>query len=131
VKVKVGAAFNLVMQQALRLLQLIQRLAQQVLTAVSRLFRRGEDAATTTSTADATGSPGVDRMAPRDKADKAEKAERADGRRSAERPRPPAGQRARAAQASRRQGPRPAAREATGAPRRIAGDRPVRPVRND
>ena len=40
VKVKVGAAFNLVMQQALRLLQLIRRLAQQLLAAVSRLFRR-------------------------------------------------------------------------------------------
>jgi hypothetical protein len=115
------------MQQALRLLHLIRRLAQQLLTAVSRLFRRGEDA-TTSSTAGATDSRGVDRMAPRDKADKAE---RADVKRRAERPRPPAGQRARAPQASRHQGPRPAAREATGAPRRIAGDRPVRAVRND
>src|SRR5215212_8773723 len=37
VRVKVGAAFNLVLQQAMRLLQLIQRLAQQLLAALSRL----------------------------------------------------------------------------------------------
>jgi hypothetical protein len=126
VKVKVGAAFNLVMQQALRLLQLVRRLAQQLLAAVSRLFRRSEDDAS--PTADVTRSWGVDGMVPRDKADKAE---RADGRRSAERPPPAAGQPARAQQGSRRQGPRPAAREAAGAPRRVAGDRPVRAARND
>jgi hypothetical protein len=132
VRVKVGAAFNLVVQQAIRLLQLVQRLAQQLLAAVSQLFRRGGgDAA---ADADVTENQGVDRMVPRKKAEKAEKvdkAERPDGRRTAERPRPAAGQPARAPQARRRQGPRPAAREAAGAPRRTAGDRPVRPARND
>lgn len=56
-KVKVGAAFNLVMQQALRLLHLIQRLAQQLLTAVCRLFRRGEDATTPSELAPSLGNP--------------------------------------------------------------------------
>src|SRR3954465_14221637 len=58
VRVKVGAAFNLVVQQAIRLLQLVQRLAQQLLAAVSRLFRRGGD--DDAPTADAAG-----RAAPR------------------------------------------------------------------
>lgn len=134
VRVKVGAAFNLVVQQAIRLLQLVQRLAQQLLAAVSQLFRRGGDddaAATANTDADATGTQGVDRMVPRKKVDRAERAERSDGRRTAERPRPAAGQPARAPQAPHRQGPRPAAQKAAGAPRRIAGDRPVRAPRND
>ena len=134
VKVKVGAAFNLVVQQALHVLQLIKRLAQQLLAAVSQLFRRGDgpDSAT-----DVTESPGVDRMTPRKKVDQARKADqagkaaRADGGNGAERPRPAAAQSARTPQASRRQGPRPATREAAGAPRRIAGDRSVRAARND
>jgi hypothetical protein len=131
VKVKVGAAFNLVVQQALRVLQLIRRLAQQLLAAVAQLFRRdgGDDSAA----ADVTEAPGGDRTVPRNKADKAdtaEKGERSDGRRSADRPRPAAGQPARAPRAQRRQGPRQA-REAAGAPRPIAGDRPVRAARND
>jgi hypothetical protein len=129
VRVTVGAAFNLVVQQAIRLLQLIQRLAQQLLAAVSQLFRRGGDDDAAAADADAT--QGVDRMVPRKKAEKVEKAERPDGRRTDERPRPAAGQPARAPQAQRRQGPRPAARDAAGAPRRVAGDRPVRAARND
>ena len=129
VKVKMGAAFSLIMQQALRLLQLIRRLAQQLLAAASRLFTRNDDAGS--STADVTESRRVDRMVPRDQVGKVNKAERADGGRRAERPRPSAGQPARAPQAARRQGPRPAAREAAGAPRRSAGDRPVRAARND
>ena len=136
VKVKVGAAFNLVVQQALRLLQLIRRLAQQLLAAISQLFQRRDDA--DSATADATEVQGADRMVPRKEVDEAgevdevgkvDKAERADRRRGAERPRPAAGQPARSPQAQRRQGPRPAAREAAGAPRRIAGVRPVRAAR--
>jgi hypothetical protein len=107
VKVKMGAAFSLLMQQALRLLHLIRRLAHQLLAAVSRLLKRDDDAAS--SAADVAESRGVDRMQPRNKVDKVNKAERADGRRQAERPRPSAGQPARAPQASRRRGPRPAA----------------------
>src|SRR3954454_3092139 len=102
VRVKVGAAFNLVMQQAIRPLHLVQRLAQQLLAAVSRLFRRGgdddaatadadDDAATAeadddaaTAEADRAEGQGVDRMALRKKVDKAE---RVDGRRSPDRPR--------------------------------------------
>jgi hypothetical protein len=129
VKVKMGAAFSLIMQQALRLLHLIRRLAQQLLAAVSRLVKRNDDAAS--STTDVTESRRVDRMVPRDRVGKVNKAERADGRRTAERPRPFGGQPARAPHASPRQGPRPAAREAAGAPRRSAGDRPVRAARND
>jgi hypothetical protein len=127
-EVKMGAAFSLIMQQALRLLHLIGRLAEQLLAAASRLFRRGDDAAS--STADVTESR-VDRMVPPDRTGKVNKAERADVKRRAERPRPSAGQPARAPQASRRQCPRPAARDAEGAPRRSAVDRPVRAARND
>jgi hypothetical protein len=129
VKVKLGAAFSLIMQQALRLLHLIRRLAEQLLAAVSRLLKRDDDAAS--STADLAESREVDRKQPRKKVDKVNKVERADGRRRVERPRPSAGQPARAPQASRSQGPRPAAREAAGAPRRITGNRPVRAARND
>lgn len=128
VRVKVGAAFSLVMQQAMRLLQLIQRLAQQLLAALSRLFRRGDDAA---SAPTPTDSPGIDRGAPRKQV---HKTERVDDGRDVKRARPAAGQPARAPQAPqapRRQGPRPAARETGSTPRRVAGDRPVRAARND
>lgn len=131
VRVKVGAAFNLVVQQAIRLLQLVQRLAQQLLAAVSRLFRRGGDDDAPTADADGAEAQGVDRIAPRKKVDKAE---RVDDRRSPDRPRSAAApaQPARAPQASRRQGgPRPAAQQPAGTPRRTAGDRPVRAARND
>lgn len=128
VRVKIGAAFSLIMQQALRLLHLIRRLAEQLLAVASRLFRRGDDAAS--STADVTESPHVDRMVPRDRTGKVNKVERTDAKRRADRPRPSAAQPARTPPASRRQGPRPAAREAAGAPRRSAGDRPVRAARN-
>jgi hypothetical protein len=127
VKVKLGAAFSLIMQQALRLLHLIRRLAEQLLAAVSRLLKR-DDAAS--STADLAESREVDRMQPRKKVDKVDKVERADVKRRAERPRPSAGQPGPAPQASRRQGPRPAAREAAGAPR-ITGDRRGRAARNE
>ena len=73
-EVKMGAAFSLIMQQALRLLHLIGRLAEQLLAAASRLFRRGDDAAS--STADVTESR-VDRMVPPDRTGKVNKAERA------------------------------------------------------
>jgi hypothetical protein len=129
VKVKVGAAFSLIMQQALRLLQLIQRLAQQLLATLSRLLRRGEEAAPAPELTDSDDSGGVDRMAPRSQGDKTEHPDASAGQ-----ARPAAGQPARAPrspQAPRRQGPRPAAREATGAPRRVAGDRPARVARND
>jgi hypothetical protein len=131
VKVRVGAAFNLVMQQALRLLQLIQRLAQQLLAALSRLVRRSDEGASTPElTETQTDSQVLDRVAPRKQVDKTE---RADGRPSAERPRPAGGQPARSPspQAARREGRRPAAREAAGAPRRVAGERPVRTAQND
>ena len=39
-RVKMGAAFSFVMRQAMHLLQLIQRLAQQLLAALTRLLRR-------------------------------------------------------------------------------------------
>jgi hypothetical protein len=39
-RVKMGAAFSFVMRQAMHLLQLIQRLAQQLLGALTRLLRR-------------------------------------------------------------------------------------------
>ena len=39
-RVKMGAAFSVVMRQAMHLLQLIQRLAQQLLGALTRLLRR-------------------------------------------------------------------------------------------
>ena len=39
-RVKMGAAFSFVMRQALHLLQLVQRLAQQLLAALTRLLRR-------------------------------------------------------------------------------------------
>jgi hypothetical protein len=125
VRVKVGAAFNLVLQQAMRLLQLIQRLAQQLLAALTRLFHLGDDAASTQAE---TESPSVEPAAPRKQVDKPKRP--VDGSR-AEGARPAAGQPARAPQAPRRQGPRPAAREAVSAPRRVAGDRPVRAARND
>jgi hypothetical protein len=48
VKVKLGAAFSLIMQQALRLLHLIRRLAEQLLATVSRLLKR-DDAASSTA----------------------------------------------------------------------------------
>lgn len=133
VRVKLGAAFNLVMLQAMRLLQLIQRLAQQLLAALSRLFRRGEDAASTSaeavSTSAETEPPSViERVAPRKQVDKPKRPEDSS---PAERTRRAAGQPVRAPQAPRRQGPRPAAREAVNAPRRVAGDRPVRAARND
>jgi hypothetical protein len=124
VKVKVGAAFNLVVQQALRLLQLIQRLARQLLAALSQFFHRGDEDGTPS---EETETQGVDRTAPRRQVDKAE---RTNARRSSGQP-PAAGQPARSPQAPRRQGPRPASREAGGAPRRVGGDRPVRAVRND
>ena len=135
VRVKVGAAFNLVLQQAMRLLQLIQRLAQQLLAALSRLFHRGENAPSTSAE---TESPSViERVAPRKQVDKPT---RAVDRSPAGRARPAAGQSTRETQEPRRQGqpqepgaaarPRPTAREAVSAPRRVAGDRPVR-ARND
>lgn len=139
-RVKVGVAFNLVVQQAIRLLQLVQRLARQLLDALSRLFRRGDEAdadATDEAGPPDTASQGVDRMAPRKRVDKTARA--GEGRQP-ERARPAVAQPARPAQAPRRQGPRPAAqeagsaprrREAGKAPRRVAGDRPVRAVRND
>jgi hypothetical protein len=79
VKVKMGTAFSLVMQQALRLLHLIRRLAEQLLAAASRLFRRGDDAAS--STADVTESR-VDRMVPPDR-DRQGQQGRAGGRQAA------------------------------------------------
>jgi hypothetical protein len=102
VKVKVGAAFNLVMQQALRLLQLIQRLAQQLLAALARLVRRGDK----NKSSAVTDTQGVDRMAPR----RPDQTERPGGRRP-EHPRPAAVQPARAPQAPRRPRPRPADRK--------------------
>jgi hypothetical protein len=121
VKVRVGAALNLVVQQALRLLQLIQRLAQQLLATLARLLQRGDE------TGRPTDAQGVARTAPRKRPDQSGRP----GGQSPEHPRPAAGQPARAPQAPRRQRPRPAARDAAGAPRRVAGDRPVRVARND
>lgn len=44
VRVKVGPAFSLVVHQAMRVLQLIRRLAQQLLAALARLVRRTDRA---------------------------------------------------------------------------------------
>jgi hypothetical protein len=59
VQVKMGAAFSLVVHQAARILQLIQRLVQQLVTALARLVRR--------DTADTRGErePGAAASAPR------------------------------------------------------------------
>lgn len=130
-RLKVGAAFNLVVQQAIHLLQLVQRLVRQLLDALSGLFRRDDEAeaeAEDEAGSSDTASQDVDRMAPRKRADKTGRAGDAPQPR---RTRPAAAQPARPAQAPRRQGPRPTAREAGNAPRRVAGDRPVRAVRND
>jgi hypothetical protein len=122
VRVRVGAALHLAVQQVLRLLELIKRLARQLLEALARLLRRGGGTASS-----AVAEETVDRRVPRKRPDQAGRP----GGRSPEHPRPAAGQPARAAQAPRRQRPRPAARDAAGAPRRVAGDRPVRVARND
>jgi hypothetical protein len=60
VRVRVGAAFGLVVDQALRVLRLVQRLAQQLAAALARLVHRpGKDS----SDRPAGRSQGVDRSA--------------------------------------------------------------------
>ena len=130
VKVKVGAAFNLVVQQALRLLQLVQRLAQQLLAAIARLFRRGDEL-TTLTTLSPRRRPTRRTPIAVSRGKRPDQTERP-ARQGPERPRTVAAQPAQTPQTPRRQRPpRPAAREAGDAPRRVAGDRPVRAARND
>jgi hypothetical protein len=120
VPAKLGPAFSLVVHQAMRLLQLIQRLAQQLIAALARLVRRGG------GTGDGEESePGADRPhpAPRTAPKPPANKERAGGHGTND---AHSGAReARAPQAARRSRPRPAG-QATSRPRPVAADRPAR-----
>jgi hypothetical protein len=123
-RVKMGAAFSFVVQQAVHLLQLIQRLAQQLLAALTRLVRRREESAPDTTSDEARGAdrPAADsRIGKNGRADEGRDSGEGEG---AARP-------ARTSQAPRRPRPRSATAEPAGPRRRVAADRPARSGRND
>jgi hypothetical protein len=79
-QVRMGAAFSLVVHQAARILQLVRRLAQQLIAALARLIRRADTADTQIPAEKPVEPRRADRAVPRERI---EQDERTAGRRDA------------------------------------------------
>jgi hypothetical protein len=122
VRVKMGPAFSLVVHQAMRVLQLIQRLAQQLVAALARLLHRAGRGQVAESEPTAGRPHRRDRMTPNARA----RNERAGGHGTDDaRSGPRAAGKPSAARPSR---PRP---QPTGGPRRVTSDRSAGSGRED